>query len=116
MQLGYFTLTDNPPSYGADRRDPNQFLREVLDEGVLAEDDQVRTRFNVSCVASGDTGMQTGYESLARTQGFEIFEGGGVEEVARKAAARSSSRRTRARTGRPRPRSRPTTARPTPPS
>lgn len=38
MQLGYFTLTDNPPSYGSDRRDPNQFLREVLDEGVLAEE------------------------------------------------------------------------------
>jgi len=38
MELGYFTLTDNPPDYGADRRDANQFLREVLDEGVLAED------------------------------------------------------------------------------
>jgi TldD protein len=32
-------------------------------DGLLAEDDQVRTRFNVSCVANGDTGMQTGYES-----------------------------------------------------
>ena len=43
-------------------------------DGLLAEDDQVRTRFNVMCVANGDTGMQTGYESLARTEGYEIFE------------------------------------------
>jgi alkanesulfonate monooxygenase SsuD/methylene tetrahydromethanopterin reductase-like flavin-dependent oxidoreductase (luciferase family) len=38
MDCGYFTLTDNPPSYGADRRDANQFLREVLAESVLAEE------------------------------------------------------------------------------
>jgi alkanesulfonate monooxygenase SsuD/methylene tetrahydromethanopterin reductase-like flavin-dependent oxidoreductase (luciferase family) len=37
MELGYFTLTDNPLSYGTERRDANQFLRDVLDEGVLAE-------------------------------------------------------------------------------
>ena len=29
-------------------------------DGVLASDDQVRTRFAVTCVASGDTGLQTG--------------------------------------------------------
>ena len=38
MECGYFTLTDNPPSYGAERRDVNQFLREVIAEGVLAEE------------------------------------------------------------------------------
>src|SRR5271155_3777193 len=32
-------------------------------EGVWASDDQVKTRFAVSCVASGDTGLQTGRES-----------------------------------------------------
>ena len=58
-------------------------------DGLLAQDDQIRTRFSVVCVANGDTGMQTGYESLARTEGFEIFERFGVEDIAHKAAARA---------------------------
>ena len=58
-------------------------------DGLLAEDDQVRTRFNVMCVANGDTGMQTGYESLARTEGYEIFERFNVEDIARTAAKRA---------------------------
>ncbi len=33
--------------------------------------------------------MQTGYESLARTEGFEIFERQRVEDIARTAAARA---------------------------
>jgi alkanesulfonate monooxygenase SsuD/methylene tetrahydromethanopterin reductase-like flavin-dependent oxidoreductase (luciferase family) len=37
MQFGYFTLTDTPPAYGTGRRNPQQFLREVLDEALLAE-------------------------------------------------------------------------------
>jgi alkanesulfonate monooxygenase SsuD/methylene tetrahydromethanopterin reductase-like flavin-dependent oxidoreductase (luciferase family) len=37
MKFGYFTLTDNSPSYGAARRDSNQFLREVAEECVEAE-------------------------------------------------------------------------------
>ena len=58
-------------------------------DGLLAEDDQIRTRFSVVCVANGDTGMQTGYESIARTEGFEIFERQRVEDIAHKAAARA---------------------------
>jgi len=58
-------------------------------EGLLAQDEQIRTRFNVTCIANGDTGMQTGYESLARTEGFEIFERHPVEEIARVAAERA---------------------------
>ena len=58
-------------------------------DGLLAQDDQIRTRFNVVCVANGDTGMQTGYESLARTEGFEIFERHRVEDIAQRAAARA---------------------------
>ena len=38
MKFGYFTLTDNPPAYGAARRDPNQFLREVVEECRAAEE------------------------------------------------------------------------------
>jgi TldD protein len=58
-------------------------------DGLWAEDDQIRTRFNVTCVANGDTGMQTGYESLARTEGYEIFERHDVEDIARVAAGRA---------------------------
>jgi TldD protein len=58
-------------------------------DGLLAEDEQIRTRFSVSCVANGDTGMQTGYESLARTEGYEIFERHDVEDIARLAAGRA---------------------------
>jgi TldD protein len=58
-------------------------------DGLFATDDQIRNRFNVSCVANGDTGMQTGYESFARTEGFEVFERQAVEDLARTAAARA---------------------------
>lgn len=54
-------------------------------------DDQVRTRFAVSCVASGDSGLQTGYEVLARTIGFELFDRFSVEEAAQVAARRGSA-------------------------
>jgi TldD protein len=58
-------------------------------DGLFSEDDQIRTRFSVSCVANGDTGMQTGSESLARTEGFEIFDRHNVEDIARIAANRA---------------------------
>ena len=58
-------------------------------EGLLAEDDRVRTRFFVTCVASGDGGMQTGSESLAYALGFEMFDEHPVEEAAVKAARRA---------------------------
>jgi TldD protein len=57
--------------------------------GVLAGDDQVKTRFAVSCVASGDTGMQTGRESVGATVGFEMFDQLLVEDLARAAATRA---------------------------
>lgn len=58
-------------------------------DGILAEDDQVRTLFSVSCVASGDTGMQTGRESTGRTVGFELFDSADVADMARRAAERA---------------------------
>jgi TldD protein len=58
-------------------------------DGVLVGDDQVRTRIAVSCVALGDTGMQTGYEVKAHTMGFELFDDVAVEEVAKEAARRA---------------------------
>ncbi len=58
-------------------------------EGLLSGDDRVRTRFSVVCVASGDTGMQTGYETVALTVGFELFDMHSVEDVAAEAARRA---------------------------
>ena len=58
-------------------------------DGVWADDDQVKTLFSVSCVALGDTGMQTGRESVGRTVGFELFDMYDVEELARHAAQRA---------------------------
>lgn len=58
-------------------------------EGVLAGDDQVKTRFAVSAVASGDTGLQTGSESVGATVGFELFDRHPVDELARVAAGRA---------------------------
>ena len=52
-------------------------------EGVLAADEQVRTLLRVSVVASGDGGMQTGFQSLGHTIGFEVFDQNDVEELAR---------------------------------
>ena len=58
-------------------------------DGLLAGDDQVKTRFAVSCVALGDTGMQTGRESIGRTVGFELFDSYAIEDLARVAAERA---------------------------
>ncbi len=55
-------------------------------EGVFAADHQVRTRFNVTCIAKGDGGMQTGYRPIAGTRGFELLSGEAVAEAARGAA------------------------------
>ena len=58
-------------------------------DGLLAGDDTVRTLFSVSCVATGDTGMQTGRESVGYTVGFELFDQHDVAELARRAADRA---------------------------
>ncbi len=58
-------------------------------EGRLAEDDQVRTLFSVSCVARGDAGMQTGVETVGRSVGFELFDTVDVEDLSRRAAERA---------------------------
>ncbi|MFV1989174.1 MAG: TldD/PmbA family protein [Acidimicrobiales bacterium] len=58
-------------------------------EGLYASDDQVRTLFIVSVVASGDAGMQTGRESVGYTVGWELFDEHSVEDIARTASARA---------------------------
>lgn len=58
-------------------------------DGLLAEDDQTRTLFVVAVVASGDTGMQTGRESVGHTIGFELFDRYQVDDLAQRAAERA---------------------------
>ena len=58
-------------------------------DGLLASDDQVRTRFLVQCVASGDTGLQTAMEAPGRSIGFEFYDQFAVEDIAHTAAARA---------------------------
>jgi TldD protein len=72
-------------SYGDNRRR----ILVANSDGLLAEDDTVRTFFAVSCVATGDTGMQTGRESIGHTVGFELFDMYDVDELARGAAGRA---------------------------
>ena len=67
-------------------------LRRILvanSDGLFAQDDTVRTFFAVSCVATGDTGMQTGRESIGHTIGFELFDRYDIDELARRAAGRA---------------------------
>jgi TldD protein len=55
-------------------------------EGVFATDEQVRVLMRVTAVASGDAGMQTGYQSMGHTRGWEVFDEIDVEQFARGAA------------------------------
>ena len=71
--------------YGDTRR---RFIVAASD-GTLAQDDQVRTLFSVSCVARGDIGLQTGSESVGHSVGFELFDTVLVEELAQRAADRA---------------------------
>jgi len=75
-------------SYGDSRRR----TQIANSDGLLTGDERVRTRFSVVCVASGDAGMQTGYETLALTLGFDLFERRNVEDVAEEAARRAVSK------------------------
>jgi TldD protein len=65
-------------------------------DGLLADDEQVRCLMRISVVADGDTGMQTGYQSMGHTIGFEVFDKIDVTELAR-AAAQQAITKLRAR-------------------
>jgi TldD protein len=72
-------------SYGDNRRR----ILVANSDGILVEDDTVRTFFAVNCVATGDTGMQTGRESIGHTVGFELFDMYDIDELAQRAAQRA---------------------------
>ena len=65
-------------NYGDSRRS----IRVANSDGLLATDEQVKTFFSVLAVAVGDTGMQTGRESVGRTVGFELFDDTDVSDLA----------------------------------
>jgi TldD protein len=79
------SITQVAANYGDSRRR----ILVANTDGLLAGDDTVRTLFSVSCVATGDTGMQTGRESIGHTVGFELFDTYDVEALARRAAGRA---------------------------
>lgn len=58
-------------------------------EGVFASDFQPRLRLVVTCVASGDTGLQTGYEVMATTDPSALLGEDEVIQVAQEAARRA---------------------------
>jgi TldD protein len=66
--------------------DSRRVIMVANSDGTYATDDLVRTRMNVICVASGDTGMQTGFQPIAKTAGFEVFDTEDVPAMATKAA------------------------------
>jgi len=78
-------ITQVSARYGDNRRR----ILVANSDGLLAEDDQTRTNAAVSCVATGDAGQQTGYESAGLTVGFELFDRHDIEEMARAAADRA---------------------------
>ncbi|HWM18879.1 MAG TPA: TldD/PmbA family protein [Ilumatobacteraceae bacterium] len=55
-------------------------------DGVIADDEVVRVLMRISAIANGDTGMQTGFQSMGHTIGWEVFDSIDVEELARDAA------------------------------
>jgi TldD protein len=79
------SITQVSASYG----DTRKHILVANSDGVLVEDDIVRTFFAVSCVATGDTGMQTGRESIGHTVGFELFDMYDIDDLARRAAQRA---------------------------
>jgi len=54
--------------------------------GDLVADDRTRVRFTVNCVARRDGVIQTGYESLGKSLGFEILDENVAQRLAHAAA------------------------------
>ncbi len=55
-------------------------------DGVLVEDEQVRTVFSVACIATRDGETASGNQGIGHSGGFELFDGHGVAALAREAA------------------------------
>jgi len=70
-------------------RDVNQKLSISNSEGMLTEGERVGTVFSVQVVSAKGDVLQTGYEPIGGTMGFELFDLHPPEEVAEVATQRS---------------------------
>lgn len=70
-------------------RDTVRKIIVAASDGTFVNDEQISTIFNTHVVASSDTCLQTGYESMGGTVGFEIFDDIPPEEIANRAAKRA---------------------------
>ena len=55
-------------------------------DGLLAEDERIRTRYAIQSVASQDGEMQVGFFAPGKSMGFEFYDEIDVKEVAREAS------------------------------
>ena len=70
-------------------RDFNQTLSIWNSQGVIAEGERVGTIFSVQAVSADGEGVQTGYEPVGGTMGFDLFDLHPPEKVAEVATKRS---------------------------
>lgn len=70
-------------------RDTVRRITIATSDGNLANDEQVDMVFSVHVVASDDKGLQTGYDPIGGSVGFELFNETPPEEVAGRATARA---------------------------
>lgn len=70
-------------------RDVSQFLSIANSEGLWIEGERVGTVFSVQVVVTQGDILQTGYEPIGGTVGFEIFDGTPPESVAEVAGKRA---------------------------
>src|SRR4030066_50620 len=70
----------------------NDFIQKVqiaTTEGTIAEDERIHTLSVIQVVASDNSIVQTGYESIGGSLGFELFDEIDTEELSLKAAKRA---------------------------
>lgn len=79
------SITQVTARYGGSRR---RILVANSDD-VCRADDQVRSLLSINCVASGDSGLQTGRETVGYTVGHELFDDYQSAELATSAAERA---------------------------
>jgi len=78
--------SDKITQFSAGYSDSRRFIQVATTDGIHTSDLQTRCLARASAIATGDAGMQTGYESVGRTVGFELFDDHDVTELARVAA------------------------------
>jgi TldD protein len=70
-------------------RDVSQILSIANSEGFLTEGERIGTIFSVQVVSAKEDIIQTGYEPIGGTMGFELFDSHPPEQVAEAATKRS---------------------------